>query len=152
MGYTHYFAQKNKPEAEDWKAFKNQIMTAFGKFTESESILICDGHGEIAILNATELFRDDNLLFNGHEDDAHESFFLPSGRDSEFNFCKTARKPYDLFVMISLILTHHYMPNCFDIGSDGNEDDWSVAFDWIKENFQDNEELLKIKTLAELKG
>jgi hypothetical protein len=126
-------------------------MIAFGKFTKSENVLICDGHGEIAILDATELFRDDNLLFNGHEDDSHESFFLPSGQDPEFNFCKTARKPYDLFVMISLVLAHRHMPHCFDIGSDGNEDDWSVAFDWIKEHLKDDKELLKITSLKQIK-
>lgn len=35
----------------------------------------------------------------------HETFSSPSATDHEFNFCKTARKPYDIIVKLAHLIT-----------------------------------------------
>jgi len=47
-----------------------------------------------------------------------------------FQFCKTARKPYDLMVQACLILYKHYFPYV-SISSDGDMDDWTEAFTFV---------------------
>ena len=45
--------------------------------------------------------NDDEIIFNGNPKDEqdHETFYINKKNDKEsFNFCKTARKPYDLAV------------------------------------------------------
>jgi len=70
----------------------------------------------------------------------HETFGLtrkvPKQRDHRkeevmyFQFCKTARKPYDLMVQACLILYKHYFPYV-SISSDGDMDDWTEAFTFV---------------------
>lgn len=42
---------------------------------------------------------------------------------SYFNFCKTARKPYDLAVTLVLLAAHEVASGALDIGSDGDWDE-----------------------------
>jgi len=48
------------------------------------------------------LLNNEVIIFNGVDEDGHESFRLVFG-NSGFNFCKTARKPYDVLVVACLI-------------------------------------------------
>lgn len=135
MGYTHYFPQNKAPSTIEWNAYKNAIKIAFDEFHKNEStkhIRIATGNGEILITNAKYLFdENDNLRFNGYNDEAFETFKLYKGIHSSFNFCKTNRNHYDLFVNICLILAHLYLPNCIEITSNGNADDWKNSIDFI---------------------
>lgn len=63
------------------------------------------------------------ITFNGIGNDAHETFVIEStGRG--FNCCKTARKPYDLFVTAVITLAQFYSPGTWQFSTDGVEDDW----------------------------
>jgi hypothetical protein len=42
----------------------------------------------------------------------------------ESNFCKTARKPYDIAVTASLILAKKIFGDIIKVSSDGNWSDW----------------------------
>lgn len=55
------------------------------------------------------------IRFNGVEDDGHETFYLPKKKRS-FNFCKTARKPYDIAVAMVLLACHAVAPDAFCCG------------------------------------
>lgn len=116
MGYTHYFGPKSFKPAEFnsiVKASKEviRIVTEEMKipivyeYDETDKPPVCEG----------ELIR-----FNGADDDGHETFSLDvnNGRD----FCKTARKPYDIAVTAVLCLAHHY--GGLDVASDGDPEDW----------------------------
>lgn len=73
-------------------------------------------------------------MFNGCQEDAHETFSVdrsggksyssPDEKGRVFNFCKTARKPYDGAVTACLIALKHYFGDAVSIGSDGYGDEW----------------------------
>lgn len=44
-------------------------------------------------------------------------------------FCKTARKPYDTFVCLTLISFKRWFGNTVEIGTDGDREDWQPAID-----------------------
>lgn len=136
MGYTHYFPQVDAPTEEQWNLFTKIIKTSFVKLNPD---YIADGMGDTQIANDNDLFKhyDDlgeALSFNGLGESGHETCFIPKFRDTEFNFCKTNSKPYDNFVMITIIVLWYIMPNCFDISSDGESGDWKNGIDWVRDN------------------
>jgi hypothetical protein len=76
-----------------------------------------------------------HIWFNGLEEDdqGHETFQITKKLDSQFNFCKTARKPYDKYVCAVLLACEYYAPGALDIGSDGYKEEWQEGIDLIKE-------------------
>jgi len=62
------------------------------------------------------------IRFNGKDDEGHETFMLTPD-PSDFNFCKTAQKPYDLVVVAILCLLAHRTDT--GVSSDGDRSDWA---------------------------
>ena len=86
MGYTNYWYQKKSFSETEWKKVKDEY-----KWLKE----MADG----IIIDESE--NDDEIIFNGNPKDEqdHETFYINKKNDKEsFNFCKTARKPYDLAV------------------------------------------------------
>jgi len=117
MGYTHYWKETAFTDGQ-WQLF-----------IDAEHRLIHE-----AVFNANiKLDRewdndseppevtDELVAFNGRADAGHETFFFER-ENNQFNFCKTARKPYDDVVVASLIMAHYFDPE-FTWSSDGNFDD-----------------------------
>ena len=76
----------------------------------------------------------------GHETLGHETFEIQRRvKKKEFNYCKTARKPYDLMVCACLILLKWYFKDKVSISSDGGMRDWQPAFDFILCNLKHGE-------------
>jgi hypothetical protein len=92
------------------------------------------GHG-----TGRPIIDNSDIVFNGDasKGEEHESFQL-SKCDSGFQFCKTARKPYDRYVKAVLIVANMVAPGALDITCDGdNEPDcWtegvSIANQYLK--------------------
>ena len=70
------------------------------------------------------------IVVNGIEEQGHETFVIKrtGGRD----FCKTARKPYDIVVCMALIALEHHARA--DISSDGDQEDWQDAIDMCQKH------------------
>ena len=136
MGYTHYFYSKlNK---EQIISAMNDIEKIIQKGTENgyleggkignarsleerRELPICDRERGVISFNG-----DVNLINSGNKrwwdsELNHESFALIpfSNDEDEFNFCKTARKPYDKLVVASLFRLGYLFPNDFHWASDG---------------------------------
>lgn len=81
-------------------------------------IVLCDGLGENR-LNDGSLFTDDGeaLCFNGNaaDDMNHETFIVQREIPVEdyWDCCKTAYKPYDVFVVAALLLLHGLCQDIF---------------------------------------
>lgn len=68
-------------------------------------------------------------------DCSHETFYFPRIMEIEkwqnpekglyFEFCKTAFKPYDLAVIVLLIIAKHYLKEKMIVSSDGNDNHWA---------------------------
>ena len=87
MGYTNYWTKKRAFTDDEWKRVKDE----YEWLTEMGEGMIID-----------ESKNNNEIMFNGNPIGQldHETFYINKKNDNEasFNFCKTARKPYDLAV------------------------------------------------------
>ena len=113
MGYTRYWNRTEKPLNEDFVDFCNSVFKTCDKL----GIKICDAWGENKPIINTSV-----IAFNGDSSKNldHESFVLDN--NIGYNFCKTARKPYDYAVRTILreALVRGFVVNVKDDGD--NED------------------------------
>ena len=120
MGYTHYFEQHRPLTKPEW-----QVIATFAKamfaYDQSHDKLLANGHGEVD--SAPEVTTD-TIWFNGIEDASHESMVIDR-EGNGFQFCKTAQKPYDRYVVALLCYIDAVAPKAFRIASDGLKSDWT---------------------------
>ena len=136
MGYTHYFYSKlNK---EQIISAMNDIEKIIDKGTDKDGFLeggkignarsleerrelpICDRERGVISFNGDVNLNSGNKRWWDSELN-HESFALIpfSNDEDEFNFCKTARKPYDKLVVASLFRLGYLFQDDFHWASDG---------------------------------
>lgn len=121
MGYTHY-----------WKSIRAFTTPEWGELLGVTSEVLTLSQHSIPI--AFESDRDDEdpvvsaseIRFNGIGDLGHETFRLTK-EFAEFDFCKTAQKPYDEVVTAILYYVHTHFADVIKVSSDGdiNGDDWA---------------------------
>ena len=132
MGYTHYWTINQKEiSRESWFGF----MQEFEKI-ESEF------HGKLDHTTDQKYKIDlDYIHFNGVGEQSHETFTMNRKNPLEksyidpdknkleyFDFCKTARKEYDIAVCCALIIAKKHFGDIIKVSSDGiDEDGWDKA-------------------------
>jgi hypothetical protein len=126
MGYTHYWRQQRDFTEQEWIMAKN----AFTEIVKTTDIILVGPHGE---KDTDPICNDDKIWFNGLEDDSHETFGIEKKMTSDFEFCKTACKPYDDIVTALLYFIKTEIPDVMIISSDGSidGDDWETGRDIV---------------------
>ena len=109
MGYTNYFEGNGKVADEVQKKAFDTII----KLCMDHKDILAGGHGD----GEPELTQE-CICINGKDEESHE-IFLVQKELVEYSFCKTARLPYDLVVMASLIILKYYYGDAIKIDSDG---------------------------------
>ena len=122
MGYTHYLPQKKSVSPEAWSQICKDTKTIL-ESQKKASIPLASDHPSEVMVNEKAGY----INFNGVGDDSHETFAVSQKHDSQFNFCKTAQKPYDLAVTAVLMVIEHHAPAHFETSSDGDVEDWRPA-------------------------
>jgi hypothetical protein len=146
MGYTHYWdyhPELIKDEKELKEKFRNavrQIKQCYFYLKKNQYAQPCIIRGGLG--KGLPKFLQNQIWFNGDgsTDLDHETFYLTwnnmdsEGRDN-WGFCKTARKPYDLLVCMSLLALENAFqdPKVFSYSSDGDDSEWQGAKDLYKE-------------------
>jgi len=135
MGYTHYFSHKATTD-DKWAAILKDCKILAENMPAEITIAGGDGTGE-------PVFNDDEIVFNGAEDESHETFAISKSgagyREWEdttslpFAFCKTVRKPYDVLVCACLLVYKCHSPETMELSSDGNAESWEEAENFIFE-------------------
>lgn len=131
MGYTHYNYRPRKNAGSAYMYGKLALdAKAICEHAYTIGIKLGDWSGE----NGTSpQFTEGEFSLNGIDDMSHESFVwqaLPTQvewRKNEpeiFDFCKTARKPYDAVVTAILIRAKEIYGSCVRISSDGDWHEW----------------------------
>jgi len=139
MGYTHYWIPK-KTSAKKFLEFSNICSklyrglpkttdTAGGYFAD-DKLEIGDGAGRE---NSKPEFSKDLVCFNGVGELMHETFAVGLNELSG-EFCKTARKPYDLLVCVCLLAAVDILG--YEISSDGELVDWKPAIDYYNQQIK----------------
>ena len=140
MGYTHYWRQQRDFTDTEWQ-----------ELTRLAKLITADGQGILANAfsdkNSKPTIDNEEISFNGIGDDGHETFCITRKKrdlyDYEkqdsiqdaymhdksgggvFNFCKTAHKPYDKYVVAVLCAIYRVQRDIINISSDGNTADWT---------------------------
>ena len=148
MGYTHYWGFRNNPK--DIKNGAEKFKTAVSLFKKGLKHLpkrtTYDGE-EIPLKlfggmgNGKPIIRDTEICFNGdakkHLDYETCIIKLDNPTDYSYDFCKTARMPYDVAVCLALLCFKKAFGEDFAYSSDGNiesgEGGWAKAKEIIKE-------------------
>jgi hypothetical protein len=152
MGYTNYYRTPAVMDKEKFKTLAEELLVATGFLPgnkSSASLTSCDGYVSLFGGNGTgePIFNEDLICFNGDASKGynHETFYIERVKDNPrvdeidenglvFDFCKTARKPYDLMAQISMLRLKHHFPEC-KISSDGDAKDWKNGKDLYKKIF-----------------
>ena len=149
MGYTHYWSLKDSTLSQknfnkvlkDIQKIENYIKEnkIRNDFYTDDKVNLFSGNGE-----GKGIYYDGGMLGGKFECTAfymngdaskgldYETFSFTVG-ENEWNFCKTARKPYDIAVcMILLSLKYHVRSTKVTSDGDGEQDEWGQAFDLWK--------------------
>jgi hypothetical protein len=127
VGYTHYWKVKEMLEV-----------------SPKQRELIDEVLKEHADVLEVETNTNRELVLNGIEENSHETFAIEFGKKVEFEFCKTARKPYDIPVCKILLILRY--SKGFELSSDGDIDEkdiegdtgWAVANKWLNTRLEND--------------
>lgn len=110
MSYTHYM--NNKPAFTDaqWATFTTSVKKIFA--TSKVPLAGPNGSGKPIVNNTA-------VSFNGVGEDSHETCYI-SKEPMDFEFCKTAEKPYDSVVVEVYKLVKRILPTT-QLSSDGGD-------------------------------
>jgi hypothetical protein len=114
MGYTHYWNTKGAMSESEWEAITAAARKIIAKSTVALAFEYDEPEKKIVISKTA-------IRFNGIGDDGHETFCIgPDGTD--FEFCKTARKPYDE-VVVAILQACAVYASRFSWSSDGTREE-----------------------------
>jgi len=126
MGYTHYFTPKINKEQFDKIAADVKVIEG--------AVDLFDGRGE----SKGVVYEDDEIMFNGDASKGEDHETLVINTSGEWNFCKTARKPYDDAVVVTLLCLKFHSPES-EVSSDGDSGDWVEGKELFKKLFPDRD-------------
>jgi len=116
MGYTHYWQRNgSKLNAARFAEF-SQVARRVVDSVVGQGIPLGDAMGK-----GKPKINDKSIAFNGVGEQSHESFVINPDQ-SDFEFCKTNCKPYDVAVVAVLILYKYFFPEII-FSSDGDLND-----------------------------
>lgn len=135
MGYTHYWEALPTVTVQQWNDFCDDVQ----KLLENPHVKLCGWTGEAGtspeVIKCLDNTTKGQIAFNGHEDESHESFVL-NFFNSEWDFCKTARKRYDRIVVAVLTLAHHRLG--LQVNSDGGSSEWRPGIKYVNKVLNTN--------------
>ena len=124
MGYTRYWTRTDRPINQDVVDGVKEILDDCARKGIAIRGPLGDGEPIVSL---------EKIAFNGNgegtNDLSHESFVIDE--DNTWNFCKTARKPYDLAVRRVLVLLEDY-DIVKDVSSDGPNERICTDEEYIK--------------------
>jgi len=137
MGYTHYWDYE-PDKIDDLEEVRNQFDWGVTRILQAlREIELGREDGDCIIKGGfgvgKPMINESQVWFNGNANKGmdHETFAIKwCDNATKWNFCKTARKPYDLLVCVALLAFNEAFanyPGVFSYSSDGEEEDWVEA-------------------------
>jgi hypothetical protein len=113
MGYTVSWYQNRPFTMQEWGDIRAAVIPMFNRLKQ-----IKGGNG-----TGRPIIDNSDIIFNGDasKGEDHETFQLMKN-GGDFQFCKTARKPYDRFVKAVLIIANFYAPGALKVSCDGDNE------------------------------
>lgn len=121
MGYTHYwgYTKKRGDAAKNEAAYQQAIKDC------NKVILYIKGNVcNLSGYNAHGA-KYGGINLNGVKTDGHETFYMREHfAQNRTDFCKTARKGYDIAVVACLAILKYRLRGAFHVSSDGSGAEW----------------------------
>lgn len=152
MGYTHYQHHTTPFTDDEWAQVADAI-DCLAAQAQKEGLHLSADNGQTPLSNHQRIERvwlverrnGPAIMLNGLGDEAHETFCLfkngAPNIDGEvtdgFEFCKTAQKPYDTFVVAALTWVESHFPGKLNVSSDGDANDWQAGLEFARRAFPD---------------
>ena len=140
MGYTHYWRPTRDLTEDEWDNIRQVAKT-----------ILKDNHGIILDNEPTDSqnlsITYDSILCNGIGDDGHETFYLTRKMRNDFEFCKTAQKPYDKYIVAMLIAVAQ-ITDSISVSSDGDQEDWLEGLQLYVERCTSNHRIITLNDYA----
>ena len=138
MGYTHYWYRK---EVLNSNKFSNAIKDISLVFSYTKPLEFPKGLNDSKYIIDVYELNSREINFNGIGENGHENFTIADvfkdnyNKDElwKFNFCKTARKPYDKYVIACLYIFKHHFADDIKISSDGDVEEWYDGIKMVKD-------------------
>lgn len=147
MGFTHYWTFKPAPRGDANRIeirYHNALRECAKIARKWNAEAVKDGPRDFERLSgftahtryglAPGCYR--GIEINGKGAEAHETFTMPEhfrdAVENGFQFCKTARKPYDTVVTAMLAVLKHWLGDLIDVSSDGDASDWEQGVNFAK--------------------
>jgi hypothetical protein len=143
MGYTHYWRSPAGTNLKDnWESFTKDVKTLLAH-EKSSRLDPVKGNlvGPLGEPKSKPQVNKNFVAFNGvifgFINEGHETFKFdrvpkyPEWRKDEpltFTFCKTALKPYDLYVCAVLLIAKFHFKDKVIISTDGDLENWQPAY------------------------
>lgn len=124
MGYTRYWSRTSKKVDTDLVEAVNEILDD----CKVKGIIIKNGIGE-----SEPIVEVGRILFNGNRetDLDHETFYITNDDvDSDFEFCKTARKPYD-YAVREVLKVAEELGYVYNVSDDGDNEAVISDEEWL---------------------
>ena len=148
MGYTHYFKIKKSKILGKTRQYES----AYQKAIRDCQTIVRQYNKDLKATDPkhpdrlqgysahTEVGEYGGVNFNGVGKLAHETFTLREhlGQNNDFNFCKTAGKPYDIVVVACLVVLADSLGDAIEVTSDGTSGDWLAGLNLARHILKDN--------------
>ena len=118
MGYTHYWRLYKIATPDQALEIVTATKKVFSMCEDEGIVLVSDDFGGPP---KAEL---DIIRFNGVGKNEHETFLVNLIKETDFDFCKTACKPYDVAVTAVLAIAKAVLGDAINVSSDGDASDW----------------------------
>lgn len=122
MGHTNYWTRDSKLHATKFADAAKDCR----KILKHLGVPLAGRNG-----TGSPIFHADEIAFNGKSPHDYETFsvlrVIETGEPKEFQFCKTALRPYDICVQAALIVLRHHLNEAISVSSDGNDAAWNTA-------------------------
>lgn len=115
MPYTHYWENPNGFNTSEWDKITNEVR----KLLEENKTIPLIGASPLNP-NSKPVINNKQIIFNGAGENGANAFVF-SKLGSDFEFCKTEKKPYDALVVAVLKIAKKHNP-AIVLSSDGGKD------------------------------
>ena len=138
MGYTHYWTVKKGKSIGKAETIEAKYQRAIADCQRIVKAWYRENGALSGYTAHAKLGKYGGIQVNGKGEDGHETFTLREHFNQNFengegfNFCKTARKPYDTVVTACLSVLKHRLGDAIDVSSDGDASDWIEGVEYAR--------------------
>lgn len=110
--YTHYWGVRDW-ESPKWQEAWAQLIKDVPKIIEETKVKLSGPTDDEDVVTPVVVDIEEGIYLNGAQDGAYEPFIISKKDTGSFNFCKTARRPYDAVVTCILLRAWMLAPDDF---------------------------------------